>query len=63
MAGGTRNKADPFVISLAKGKNATVVTGEIGGTEKRPKIPYVCEDLKIPCITFAQLIKEEEWKF
>jgi hypothetical protein len=38
-----RNRADPFVIAVAKLKRAIVVTGENGGNENRPKIPYVCE--------------------
>ena len=59
-----RNRADPFVIAVASLRGATVVTGEgSDGTEKRPKIPYVCQQLGIDCIRFLDLIKLEGWKF
>ena len=57
-----RNRADPFVIAVARIRNATVVTGEgSDGTEKRPKIPYICDRLGLPCIRFADLIRHEGW--
>jgi hypothetical protein len=57
-----RNRADPFVIAVARLKGATVVTGEgSDGNESRPKIPYVCARMGIPCIRFADLIKGEGW--
>lgn len=58
-----RNRADPFVIAVARLKSAVVVTGEIGGTEARPKIPYVCDQMGIPCISFLELIRREGWRF
>lgn len=59
-----RNRADPFVISMALVRSATVVTGEgSDGTEKRPKIPFVCKSRKVVCIRFLDLIKAEGWRF
>ena len=47
MSGSGRNRADPFVIAVARLQGATVVTGEKGGNRNRPKIPSVCDDLGI----------------
>ena len=59
-----RNRADPFVIAVARLRGAVVVTGEgSDGTASRPKIPYVCEQLGIRCIRFLDVIREEQWVF
>jgi hypothetical protein len=59
-----RNRADPFVSAVARIRSATVVTGEgSDGTEDRPKIPYVCTKLAIPCTRFTELIRSEGWRF
>jgi len=59
-----RNRADPFVIAVARIRGATVVTGEgSDGTENRPKIPYVCERLGIECVKFVDVIRLEGWTF
>jgi hypothetical protein len=59
-----RNRADPFVIAVARLKNAIVVTGEgAGGTQDRPRIPYICDQLGIECIKFLDIIRLEGWKF
>ena len=59
-----RNRADPFVIAVAHLRGATAVTGEgSDGTEDRPKIPYVCGKLGVPCTTFTALIRSEGWRF
>ena len=65
MSGGRRNRADPFVIAVAKLRHATVVTGEVmdSGNDRRPKIPFVCRELQIPCIRFTELIGAEGWTF
>ncbi|ADG81940.1 DUF4411 family protein [Thermincola potens] len=57
--------ADPYVIAVAKVKNATVVTGEkaVGPGAKRPKIPNICQELGIECITLLELIRREGWTF
>jgi hypothetical protein len=59
-----RNRADAFVIALASLRGATVVTGEgHNGTADRPKIPYVCQQLGIPCIRLLEVIIAEGWTF
>jgi hypothetical protein len=59
-----RNRADPFVIAVAKLKACTVVTGEgSDGTEARPKIPYVCGLLGLACVRFLDVIRIEGWRF
>jgi len=64
MSGGRRNRADPFVVAVAKLREATVVTGEGNdGSTNRPKIPFVCQRLRIPCVTFTEFISAEQWKF
>lgn len=59
-----RNRADPFVIAVAKMRGATVVTGEgQDGSATRPKIPWVCRQVGVPCIRLAELITQEGWSF
>ena len=59
-----RNRADPFVIALAKIKQAVVVTGEKSiGTRDRPRIPIVCDHYGIGHRTLLQLIREKGWTF
>lgn len=59
-----RNRADPFVIALAKIKQATVVTGErSSGTSDRPRIPNVCNHFGIAHRTLLQLIRDKGWTF
>lgn len=56
--------ADPWVIATACAKDSTVVTGEKPtGKPARPKIPDVCLDMNIPCISFVDLILQEGWRF
>jgi hypothetical protein len=62
MALKDRNRADPFVIAVAKLRGATVVTGEgDDGSEKHPKIPYVCAKRHVLSTTFTKLIRDERW--
>lgn len=59
-----RNRADSFVIALAKIKNAIVVTGEkSSGTGDRPRIPNVCDHFGIGHRTLLQLIRDKGWTF
>lgn len=64
-SGTGRSRSDPFVIAVACLNNATVVTGEKGGTPDRPRIPSVCAALTVPlaCIDFLGLIQAEGWVF
>jgi hypothetical protein len=59
-----RNRADPFVIAVAKLRGAVVVTGEgADGNANRPKIPFVCGEVSVECFRFLDIIKEEGWAF
>lgn len=59
-----RNRADPFVIAVARLRGATIVTGEgPDGTQKRPKIPFIAQALNVPCIRFLDIIRREGWTF
>lgn len=53
-----RSQADPFVIATAVETGSVVVTGESVGTAARPRIPFVCQQLGIRCITFLDMIRE-----
>jgi hypothetical protein len=56
--------ADPWVIATAQAGNCAVITGERPtGKLDRPKIPDVCRDLGIRCISFVELIRQEGWRF
>ena len=59
-----RNRADPFVIALAKVRNATVVTGERNpGTPERPRIPLVCKHFNVSYLNLLEMIRAMGWTF
>ena len=53
-----RSQADPFVIATAIETSSVVVTGEARGTAARPRIPFVCQELNVRCVTFLDMIRE-----
>jgi uncharacterized protein DUF4411 len=56
--------ADPFVIALAKVEDLIVVTGEKASKNLiKPKIPDVCIDMGIQCISILDLMRREGWQF
>jgi len=56
--------ADPFVIALAKVENLAVVTGEKASQNpSKPKIPDVCDELEIECLSILDLMRREGWRF
>jgi hypothetical protein len=58
-----RSIADPFVVALAKIKGSTVVTGErLSRNPSRPRIPDVCNALRIPCLDLLGMFRELGWK-
>jgi predicted nucleic acid-binding protein len=62
--GGRRSAADPFVIALAMVRNGTVVTEETArGNLTSPRIPDVCGDLGVPCVTLMEFIEAQGWTF
>ncbi len=58
-ANGFRNRADPFVVALAKTANLKVVTYENPQSPK--KIPAACHEFDVECITFLEFLREEEF--
>jgi hypothetical protein len=61
---GERNRADAFVVALARTVNGTVVTGE------RPrraataphKIPDACQHFGVPCLGWFEFLREVGWQ-
>ncbi len=59
-----RSQADPFVIATAAHLETAVVTGEQPSNNlTRPKIPDVCNEREIPCISFLEMLREIGCKF
>jgi hypothetical protein len=58
-----RSMCDPWVIALAQLQGCKVVSEESRGSEKRPKIPDVCDSLGIKCLRIADVIEELNWSF
>lgn len=58
---GGKNGADPFVIAVAEVESGIVISGETNGGPAKPKIPYVCDQRKIPHGRFVDLITGEDW--
>jgi Domain of unknown function (DUF4411) len=63
-AGGRTNRADPFVIALAKVRGFKVVTEErADGGDRWCKIPHVCEGLGVSWTNMVGLTIAEGWSF
>lgn len=59
-----RSGADPWVIALAKVRSATVLTQEqFSSNPEKPRIPDVCQALRVPCVNLLGLIRRERWTF
>jgi len=59
-----KSQADPFVIALAKARDAMVVTAESPtGNLRGPKIPDVCRAEGIEWGSFVEVLKREGWSF
>ena len=58
-----KNRADPFVIALAKERGCIVVTEERPGSPDSPKIPFVCDHFRVPHIRFLDIVRREGWRF
>jgi hypothetical protein len=54
--------ADPFVVASAKIHNGAVVTREIF-RDKGARIPTVCKQFDVECITVEQFLEKEKLKF
>lgn len=60
-----KSGGDPFVLAqaLASDPPLTIVSEEAGGSQKSPKIPYVCQQEGLRVINLLTLIDEEDWTF
>jgi len=60
-----KSGADPFVIAqaIASDPAHTIVSQEAGGSNDRPKIPFVCQAEGLTCIDLLALIEAEDWSF
>ncbi len=58
-----RSLCDPWVISLAQIHQCAVVSEENRGGNSTPKIPDVCDELRIKCLKVADLIECLGWQF
>lgn len=58
-------KADPWIIAKAKSIGATVVTHEavVSSAKKVVKIPNICHEFEVPCISTFQLLRDLQAKF
>ena len=54
--------ADPFIIALAKVKNACVVTEE-AKKPNSPSIPNICEEFEIECTNLEGFMTKEKLKY
>lgn len=60
----TTADADPFIIALAKSKGWTVITSEIPDPQrKKPKIPDVCQEYSVKCISLVEFFREQGWRY
>jgi len=58
------SNADPFLVAAAKLYGLTVVCAErkMKPAEK-PRIPNLCAEIGVPCITLLEFIKANGWIF
>jgi hypothetical protein len=59
-ARGTRTPADPFIIAFAEMHGCIVVCDETTTKRRNRKIPTVCADRKIKCLTLNEFVKAED---
>lgn len=56
-----KSSGDAFLIATAMKYSLTVVTEENKDSNK--KIPYVCKNLNVPCVSILELCELEGWSF
>ncbi len=57
--------ADPFVVSLAHSRGCSVITEEKAARPGagRTKIPNVCQNYGIECLSLYEFFRHRHWKF
>ncbi|HSA75225.1 MAG TPA: DUF4411 family protein [Candidatus Nitrosocosmicus sp.] len=61
-----KTEADPFVVALARAQDLTVVCNEkrqIPPSLNRPKIPNLCDEFGVKCLSLNEFFQEVGWKF
>lgn len=61
-----KSLSDPWVIAVAKRyfENVVIVTEEkLTGNLQHPRIPDVCKDSNIECVTISGMIQKEGWEY
>ncbi|MGL4339394.1 MAG: DUF4411 family protein [Rhodoglobus sp.] len=58
-----RGKADPFVIATAARYGLIMVTEEQGGSETKPRIPFVCKTRSVEAQSVIDFLRAEKWTF
>ena len=61
-----KSLSDPWVIAVAKRyfQNVVIVSEEkLTGNLQHPRIPDVCKDSNIECVTISGMIQREDWKY
>ena len=59
------SRADPFIVAVARVREATVVTSETprSTANARPKIPDACGVFGVPCVRVLPFLRAEGWRF
>ena len=59
-----RNRADPFVVALARVRGGAVVTGDRprGGPTGRPRIPDACAHFGVECLDWFGFLRAVGWR-
>lgn len=58
------SSADAWVVALAKIRGGTVISEEtMTDSEKRPKIPGVCQAINVNCENLLAFMRAQRWKF
>ncbi len=56
-----KSSGDAFLIATAMKYGLVVITEE--NKTKQKKIPFVCQNLKVPCVDIIGLCEKEGWSF
>ncbi len=54
---------DPFVIAVAQINGLAVVSAESAGHSGRPRIPFICQELGVPCMNTLAFLRAEKFRF
>jgi hypothetical protein len=62
LTNGKRNNADPCLVALAKSMGASVITSEKyqpNASPTKPKIPNLCQEFGVTCLSLLDFLKEQ----